>query len=213
MSTYGSIDVVASVPQGAKDRWAAVPVALAVREDRLAPEEADSKWSVVNQLFGAQGEAQFDEVYAAVTQYFLVNGCSPEGRYKRVISTAGGLSCNVGEVVKVTGVLPGEIRQFLRAHMAKSYACLKYSPASHDEVLRNKAESLEIPRDQAWLLADWLKECECFTPDEMRLHGGLSTRLINAARAKRNVGEVPTRSGERRREVDDYQSTSGDHGY
>jgi len=170
------------------ERWSAVPAVPQQREDRLPMEEAGAKWGRIYELFGANSENSMDEAFAAVNLYFLVNGGSPSGKYARSVRTAGGVVVPIDSVVKVTGKLEGEIRQFLRADMRKTYNCLKYSPAvSGDRALQDKAERLGVPRHQCWILADWLRDCEYLTGEEAAIHSKLSTKLIAEANARRRT--------------------------
>lgn len=170
------------------ERWSGVAAVPQQREDRLPYEEALAKWSRIYELFGASSESSMDEAFAAVNLYFLVNGASPSGRYARTVRTAGGTSVAVDSIVKITGKLEGEIRQFLRSDMNKTYYCLKLSPAiKADRALQDKAERLGVPRTSAWLLADWLRDCEYLTGEEAAIHGALSVKLINDANARRRA--------------------------
>jgi hypothetical protein len=157
------------------------------------PAEARVKWAKVYALFGASGETQQDEVFAAVNMYFLKNGASPRGQYKKAVSTAGGQSAESGAIVAITGRMPGEIRQFLRGRLGDSYTFLKYNPAIRDdEELGVAAENCGVSRDYAWLLADWLgKDCQYFVGSEADTYNALRTSKIAAARAKRvaDLGE------------------------
>lgn len=190
-------DSVQTVGTGAvspQQKWGSVSGVPQQREDRLPTEEADAKWNQIYQLFGAGSEGSRDEAYLAVTLYFLTNGCSPSGKYARLARTGGGISIPVDAVVKITGRLEGEIRQFLRSHMRKSYECLKYNAAvPRDISLADKAERLGVSRDKAWLLADWLRDCEFLTGDEARVHYDLSRKLISEANARRREPVVAKR--------------------
>jgi len=169
-----------------EERWAAVSAVPQQREDRLPMEEARAKWSRIYEMFGARSEDSMDEAFAAINLYFLVNGCSPAGKYARKVRTAGGIEIPVDSVVKITGRLEGEIRQFMRADMEKTYNCLKFTPAvRQDQALQDKAERLGVPREKAWLLADWLRDCEYLTGEEAALHTSLSKMLITDANERR----------------------------
>jgi len=182
----GSMGNVNVVSLTAAERWSNVASVPQQREDRLPEHEAAAKWSRVYELFGAGSESSRDEAYAAVQLYFLVNGCSPAGKYARDVRTGGGTLVPIDSVVKITGKLEGEIRQFLRAHMRKSYECIKYSSAvREDRALTDKAEVLGVGRDKAYLLADWLRGCEFLTGEESAIHQGLSQKLIRDANYRR----------------------------
>jgi len=174
-------------------RWASVSVVNQAPENMDTPAESRAKWSKVYALFGARGETQQDEAFAAVNMYFLKNGASPAGKYRKPIQTAGGVSVESGEVVKITGKLEGEIRQFLRGRLEDSYLLLKHNPAVRDdEDLAVMAENAGVPRDQAWLLADWLgRDCKHFVGSEATTYNYLRTSKIAAAHAKRATAGTP----------------------
>jgi len=136
-----------------------------------------------------------------VNLYFWVNGCSPEGRYARNVRTGGGIEVPAASIVKITGVLEGEIRQFLRARMQSSYEALRFSRATRaDAAMCDKAEGLGVPRDKAFLLADWLRNCEFMTPEEAGIHAALAERQIAKANRRRRDVTHSTR-------VDDVADT------
>jgi len=183
-------NVIAEVSSAGREqaaaRWAAVAGVPQAREDRLPMDRAMAKWNQIYALFGADSEEMRDEVFLAVNMYFWANGCSPEGKYERNIRTAGGVEVGSGDVVRIVGRLPGEIRQFLRGLMKKSYECLKYSSAiREDAVMRDKAEGLGVSADYSWLLADWLKGCEFLTASEMEMQQAVAARQIGKANARR----------------------------
>jgi len=171
------------------DRWKSVAVVKQNAENADTPEQSTLKWGRIFSLFGARGESQQDEVFAAVNAYFLRNGASPEGKYRKPIKTAGGIEVPSGEVTKVTGQLEGEIRQFLRGRLLESYTLLKENPAFRDDnELSTMAENAGVPREYCWLLADWLgKDCPHFVGDEASMYIRLRTSKIAAAAAKRRV--------------------------
>jgi len=177
-----------SVPLSEAERWSGVPALPQQREDRLPPEDAAVMWNRIYEEFGANSETARDEAFAAVTLYFLVNGASPSGKYARLVRTAGGSVVPVDSIVKIIGRLEGQIRQFLRSDMKKSYACLKHTSAvKSDRALCDKAERLGVPRGAAWLLADWLRDCEYLTGEEAVIHGKLSEKLISDASVRRRA--------------------------
>jgi len=171
---------------GQQSRWASVGVVKPGRENADSAVESRTKWSKIYRLFGASGESQQDEVFGAVNYYFLLNGCSPHGKYSKQIQTATGAAIEAGEVVKITGRLEGEIRQFLRGRLADSYSFLKYNPAiKEDEELATMSENVGVSRSSCWMLADWLgKDCPHFVGDEATVYNHLRTSKIAAARAK-----------------------------
>lgn len=172
-------------PQGA-DRWARVAVAAPEREDRLPLEPTVAKWQKIYEAFGATGENARDEVFVAVNAYFAVNGCSPEGKYSREVVTGGGTRRSVDVVVKITGRLEGDIRQFLRGKMKDSYECLKNSAVlKSDEGVLARAEAQGIPRHLVHLVADWFKGCEFLTAEEQDVYDRVSARNIAEARGRR----------------------------
>jgi len=202
--------IAAPKMQDAAARWAGVPATPQQREDRLPPEDAGAMWNRIYEEFGANGEGARDEVFAAVTMYFLVNGASPSGKYARHIRTAGGIMVPADTVIKIIGKLEGQIRQFLRSDMQKTYHCLKYSPAvAMDKALRDKAERLGVPRDSAWLLADWLRDCEYLTGEEAQIHGKLSEKLIAEAGVRRRQGGNVTHRVEEGRYDDEVSFNRG----
>jgi len=171
------------------DRWKNVAVVKQNAENADTPEQSTLKWGRIFSLFGARGEAQQDEVFGAVNAYFLRNGASPEGKYRKPMKTAGGTEVASGEVTKITGQLEGEIRQFLRGRLLESYLLLKENPAfKEDDDLATMAENAGVPREYCWLLADWLgKDCPHFVGDEAAMYIKLRTSKIAAAAAKRRV--------------------------
>lgn len=169
------------------DRWAKVSVVAQYAEAADVPAEAMAKWSRIYRLFNASGEAQQDEVFAAVGMYFLKNGCSPEGGYSKPIRTAGGVEVQAGEVIKVIGRLEGQIRQFMRGKLEDSYLFLKHNPAVRDdEALRVKAENCGVPAKYCYLLADWLgNDCQYFVGEEASYYSSLRSSLIARAKLRR----------------------------
>lgn len=176
-----------------QNRWAAVGVVSQPRENADTEDEARVKWSRIYHLFEARTEAQQDEVFAAVNLYFLTNGCSPSGRYRKPIRAAGGVEVSSGEVVKICGRLEGEIRQFLRGRLRDSYLFLKFNQAiKDDEDLCTVAENAGVSRSMCWMLADWLgKDCKYFVGDEASVYNALRTSKIAAAREKESVATGP----------------------
>lgn len=173
--------------RGGASRWARVAVAQPQLEGRMPLETAVAKWQQIYNLFHANGEDARDEVFTAVNGYFALNGCSPSGRYSRDIVTGSGVRVPVDAVVKITGRLEGDIRQFLRGMMLESYECLKYTTVlSGNEAALAKAESLGIPRHMVHLLADWFKDCEYFTADEQSVYGKVSQAVIAQAVSRKN---------------------------
>lgn len=170
-------------------RWAAVSVLPQARENADTEVEARYKWSKIYQLFSASGETEQDEVFAAVTAYFWKNGCSPEGKYRKPVQTAGGKEAMSGEIVKVTGKVPGEIRQFMRGRLHDSYLFLKHNRAlQDDEEMATRAENAGVSRSMSWLLADWFgRDCPYFVGDEASVYNALRTSTIAVANRKRHV--------------------------
>jgi len=168
-------------------RWASVAVVPQASEAADTVAESRQKWQKIYSLFGARGESEQDEVFAAVNYYFLRNGGSPEGKYAKPIRTAGGVEVQAGDVVKITGRLPGEIRQFLRGRLEDSYLFLKNNGAiADDAALATAAENAGVPKRQCWLMADWLgRDCCYFVGDEAEVYNRLRTSKIAAAQAKR----------------------------
>lgn len=179
--------------QSRTDRWSRVATVPQAAENADTLEQSRHKWTKVYALLGAQGEAQQDEVFAAVNLYFLRNGASPAGKYEKPIRTAGGTECQSGEVVKVTGRQPGEIRQFLRGRLQDSYVFLKHNPAvKDDEALAAMAENAGVGRDYSWLLADWLgRDCPYFVGAESDIYNKLRTSRIATAQEKRELAQAP----------------------
>lgn len=169
-----------------QNRWASIGVVSQPRENADTENEARAKWTRIYALFEARTEAQQDEVFAAVNLYFLTNGCSPVGKYRKPIKTAGGAEALSGQVVKITGRLDGEIRQFMRGRLLDSYTFLKYNQAiKDDEDLCTVAENAGVARSMCWLLADWLgRDCKYFVGDEATVYNRLRTSKIAAAREK-----------------------------
>lgn len=174
-------------------RWASVSVVRQAGENADTPEQSKMKWRKIYTLFGARGESEQDEAFAAVNAYFLRNGASPRGKYQKPIKTAGGQSVEAGEIVKITGRLEGEIRQFLRGRLEDSYLFLKHNAAiKDDEELATIAENAGVPRDACWLLADWLgRDCPYFVGSEADTYNRLRTSKIANARAKQVVTVAP----------------------
>jgi len=168
-------------------RWGNVGVVRQASENADTVEQSRLKWAKIYRLFGASGESAQDEVFAAVNMYMLRNGASPSGKYRKPIVTAGGQSVDSGEVVKVTGRLEGEIRQFMRGRLEDSYMLLKHNAAiRNDDELATIAENAGVPREYCWLLADWLgRDCPFFVGDESEVYNKLRTSKIAMARAKR----------------------------
>jgi len=203
MATSSSSNVGVS-SKSAKERWASVSAVPQPREDRLPMELAVPMWQKIYSLFGAKGEKDQDEAFVAVQGFFCANGCSPAGHYSREVKTGGGVVVPSSDIVKVTGRLEGDVRKFLRARMRDSYEALKYSAVvMQDEVLLQKAESVGIPRSMAFLLADWLKDCECFNAEEQDLYQKVSRRTLEAARVRRTKpsGETAKRADAGEEEV------------
>lgn len=198
-ATAGSADGRAT----AADHWASVPGVPQAREDRLPLERALRLWNQVYELFGANSEGSRDEAFLAVNMYFWSNGCSPSGKYGRDIRTGGGIVVPAASVVKIVGKLEGEIRQFLRGCMRKSYEAMKYSPAVQaDAVMADKAETLGVPRSKAFLLADWLRGCEYMTPEESAIQAAVADVLIRRANDRRNQRVGSSRVDDRDEEID-----------
>jgi len=173
-------------------RWASVAVVQQSSEAADTLAESRAKWQKIYLLFSARGESEQDEVFAAVNYYFLRNGASPSGKYAKSIRTAGGVEVSAGEVVKVTGRLAGEIRQFLRGRLEDSYLFLKNNSAIADDAsLATAAENAGVPKRQCWLLADWLgRDCAFFVGDEAEVYNRLRTSKIAAAQAKRAAAQI-----------------------
>lgn len=179
-----------------RDRWGKVSTSVQEREDRLSLSATTAKWSKIYRLFGATTEDSRDEVFVAVNGYFAVNGCSPDGRYARDIRTGGGVAVSSSDVVRITGKLEGDVRQFLRGKLKESFESLKNSTVlTEDEATLAKAESLGIPRHMVYLVADWLKGCEYFSVDEAEVYIAVSRKTIQAAAARR--AEVGSNTGRR----------------
>jgi len=172
-------------------RWASVAAVPQASENSDTAAESQLKWSKIYKLFGASGETEQDEVFAAVNAYFLRNGASPNGRYSKPIRTAGGKQVQAGEVVKITGRLEGEIRQFLRGRLEDSYNLLKHNPMfKDDEVLAASAEGAGVPRGMGWLTADWLgQNCVYFVGEEHDVYAALRTSKIANAYNKRAASQ------------------------
>lgn len=172
--------------QSMVNRWATVGVVPQHSENADTVAEATVKWQAIYRLFDASSEAEQDEVFAAVCMYFLKNGCSPAGKYRKPIETAGGRQAGSGDVVAITGKLKGEIRQFMRARLEESYMFLKHNTAVvNDPGLRVAAENAGVPQADAWLLADWLgRDCPYFVGDEAEVYNKLRVSKIAVARAK-----------------------------
>jgi len=172
-------------------RWANVGVVAQASENADTTVQSRAKWSKVYKLFGASGESQQDEVFAAVNAYFLRNGASPRGKYSKPIRTAGGVEVISGEVVKVTGKLEGEIRQFLRGRLEDSYMFLKHNEEiRNDEALQSTAQNAGVPHHQCWLLADWLgRDCPYFVGDESEVYNKLRTAKIQNAYDKQTAAQ------------------------
>jgi len=175
------------------DRWGAIAGVSQEREDRLPVDVATGKWQRIYNLFQAKDEKGRDDVFAAVNAYFAINGCSPLGRYSREVKTEGGTRVSASDIVKVTGRLEGDVRQFLRARLKDSYESLKYSGyLKRDESALAKAEEKGIPRHLVHLLADWFKDCEYFTAEEADIYVKVSRATIADAKDRRRDVE-PTR--------------------
>jgi len=174
-------------------RWGSVGAISQPSENADTDDQSRLKWAKVYRLFGASGETAQDEAFAAVNLYLLRNGCSPLGKYRKPITTAGGQSIGSGELVKITGKLEGEIRQFMRGRLEDSYMFLKHNAAvREDEQLATLAENAGVSRECSWLLADWLgRDCVYFVGDEAEVYNKLRTSKIAAARAKRLVAIEP----------------------
>jgi len=173
------------------ERWGALRGRVQEREDRLPSTQAVSGWSRIYALFGATGESAQDDVFCAVNAYFAKNGCSPYGKYARNIVTTDGVSVCASDVVKITGRLEGEIRQFLRGRLKDSYDSLRISGyLTEDEDAKAMAEEKGIPRHLVHLLADWLKGCEYLTADESDIYVKVSKVNIASARERRAAPEV-----------------------
>lgn len=169
------------------DRWSSVATLRPEAENADTPAAAVQKWSSIYKLFNAATEKEQDEVFAAVNLYFLRNGASPRGAYKRNIKTAGlAVAVSAGEVVKITGKLEGEIRQFLRGRLEDSYLFLKNNKAvREDEQFAAIAENAGVPRSDCWLLADWLgRDCQYFVGNESEIYNSLRSSKIALANAK-----------------------------
>jgi len=145
----------------------------------------------------------------------LRNGTSVRGKYAKPVRTAGGVEVSAGEIVKITGKVEGEIRQFMRGRLADSYMFLKHNAAvSQDGELVAKAQNAGLLREQVWLLADWLGDnCPYFVGDEAdvyrryrastialsnerrRQDPGVQDRVIESAPESREVRDRPQASG------------------
>jgi hypothetical protein len=174
-----------------QQRWSNVGAVAQARENADTAVESKAKWSKIYRLFGASSENQQDEVFAAVNLYFLVNGASPKGKYMKPVRTAGGVEVPSGEVVKITGRLPGELRQFLRGRLEDSYVMLKHNPVvKEDEDLATVAENAGVPRALSWLLADWLgRDCKYFVGIEGDIYNKLRSSKIRNAYDKQAVAQ------------------------
>lgn len=172
-------------------RWANVAVVPQAAENADTVTQSRAKWAKVYQLFGARGESEQDEVFAAANYYFLRNGASPRGKYSKPMRTAGGVEVEAGLVVKETGRLPGEIRQFLRGRLEDSYTFLKHNPAiKDDEALVTAAANAGIEKEYCWLMADWLgRDCPYFVGKEAEYYNKLRTSKIAAAYYKREFAK------------------------
>lgn len=193
MSSVASTSVADAVggaegTSAAAAKWQSVAGIVQEREDRLPMGEAMMKWTRIYTLFSADSEGSQDEVFLAVNHYFCVNGCSDRGKYRRPIRTGGGIEVEAGRVVAITGKQEGEIRQFMRGLMKKSYECLKHAPSIRgDAALCSAAESAGVPRSMCWLMADWLGGCEFFTPEESQLWERVKRDKIHASNERRRT--------------------------
>jgi len=175
------------------ERWSSVVVPEQPTETAMDKAVADGKWSQIYALAGASGESERDGVYAAVLAYFTKNGTSPEGNYKHPVSMPNGKKLPAGEIVKITGKLDGEIRQFVRADLRKAYECVKNLPAlKTDPYLLAEAERWGISGGRVYLLADFLSKCPFFVGDEDRVYESVrSSRISDAAERRAAAGRVP----------------------
>jgi len=186
------LENIVAAASRAQNRWASVDVVSQPRENADTESGAKAKWSRVYNLFDARSESLQDEVFGAVNYYFLTNGCSPKGKYRKPIRTAAGTEVSSGEIVKITGRLEGEIRQFLRGRLRDSYMFLKHNAAiKDDDDLCTVAENAGVPRSMCWMLADWLgRDCQYFVGDEATVYNQLRTSKIAAAREKEAVASA-----------------------
>jgi len=170
-------------------RWASVPAVPQAAESADTRAECFAKWAKIYKLFGANGESAQDEVFAAVNYYFLRNGASPAGKYRKPIRTAGGAEVSAGEVVKILGQQDGEIRQFLRGRLDDSYMFLRNNvTVAEDEELAARAANAGVARVYSWLLADWLgQDCPYFVGDEARVYLSLRASKLAATNVKRDA--------------------------
>lgn len=196
MSEQAGFEAVAAVGAAVtsvarRRRWERVGAVPSEREGILPDEQAMVKWQAIYRLFSATTEAAQDEVFAAVTMYFLANGTSMLGDFKRSVRTAAGQVVEAGEVVKAIGRQEGELRRFMRGRFQDSYLFLKYNPAVRDDaILVEKASGVGLSRDDAWMLADWLQGCPFFVGSESVVYEEVRSGVLNRARLRRSRGDV-----------------------
>lgn len=194
-ATAATAAAVSAVPKVSdEERWAAVSVPKQLTETMADPDVARGKWNAIYAACGVSSEGERDGVFGAVMHYFVKNGSSPEGRYAHVVNMPNGRKLPAGVVTKITGKLEGEIRQFLRADLKKTYTCVKHLKSlKEDEYLLAEAERWGIAGGRTWLLADFLNRCPYFVGDEDRVYEDVRAKKIAAA-GERRRGAVVTPS-------------------
>jgi len=170
--------------------------------DTMAASKVPAVWEALYReaRFGSGNESKKRAFRAGVYTYGLLNGTSREGSYQGDIVLADGTVVAASIIPTVVGKM--QIRQFYRANMVESYSFLKTSKVaeSHPRFLA-KAAAHSIAADDAFAVADWLKDCPKFTPSESKAHDAYFQYSVD--RAKR------ARGGETLERVEDQRIKRG----
>jgi len=125
-------------------------------------------------------------VRCGVYAYLCINGTSRAGNYKAKVKLADGTSFDSAQIVQAFGVM--EIRRMMHSNMEESYKFLKHSGylQKNETTFIAKAASMGIGPDEAFATADWLTDCQYFTPLEKIAHDKSKMRGLDKSRGARN---------------------------
>lgn len=153
----------------------------------MSDAEANQVWEKMYSMAGipAGSEKSKKALRAGVYGYCALNGTSREGSYSGYIKLVDGTDVPAAIIPRAAGIR--EVRRFLRGCMRESYDFLKYSGwVEKQSNFIARCSNLGIGATVAFATADWLSDCEYFTPEEMHAHNRSFTVGITRARRARD---------------------------
>jgi hypothetical protein len=167
-----------------ENEWEKFTPKFVSAEDSMSPKDVAMVWQRIYKAAGANGEDAQKAVRVAVYVYGRVNGTSRAGNYQGECVPSTGSSFPAAAIPQATGSLV--IRRFYRGNMAESYQALKHTGwlVNHPRVLAGAAR-LGVGPSEAFAMADWMKDCQYFTPAETRaFEASFTTGIERATRAR-----------------------------